>query len=91
MIEKRLLWGIKILVYASFIMPLIVMGQTFIFPFVFPKGIYFRILVEIAFGLYILLCLVNKDYLPKKTPLALSVLFWLAATSGSWLVVSFGS
>ncbi|MCX6779470.1 MAG: O-antigen ligase family protein [Candidatus Magasanikbacteria bacterium] len=77
--EKYLLWGIKILVYASFIMPLIVMGETFIFPFVFPKAIYFRVLVELMLGLYVLLCILNKDYLPRNTPLTLSVLFWLFA------------
>lgn len=50
-------------------MPLIVMGDTFIFPFVFPKAIYFRILVELMFGLYLILCLIDKNYRPKKTPL----------------------
>lgn len=69
MLEKRLTAIIKILVYATFLMPLLVMGDTFIFPFVFPKAIYFRILVEIMFGLYLILCLINKDYRPKKTPL----------------------
>lgn len=69
MLEKRLILAIKIFVYASFIMPLILLGSTFIFPFVFPKAIYFRIVVELMLGLYILLCLKNKDYRPQKTPL----------------------
>ncbi|KKR97662.1 MAG: Tetratricopeptide TPR_2 repeat protein, partial [Candidatus Magasanikbacteria bacterium GW2011_GWC2_41_17] len=66
---NKLIWVIKFLVYSSFLMPLILMGDTFIFPFVFPKAIYFRILVELAFGLYLILCLIDKNYRPKKTPL----------------------
>ena len=67
--SNKLLWTIKFLIYATFLMPLIVMGESFIFPFVFPKAIYFRILVELAFGLYLILCLIDKQYRPKKTPL----------------------
>jgi len=77
--EKYLILVLKFLVYASFIMPLIVMGNTFIFPFVFPKAIFFRILIELMLGVYVLLCILNKDYLPRRTPLTLSVLFWLLA------------
>lgn len=73
MLEKKLLISIKTLVYLSFLMPLLVMGDTFIFPFVFPKAIYFRILVEIMLGLYLIICLINKDYRPKKTPLLLAL------------------
>lgn len=67
--SQKFVKTIKILIYATFLMPLIVMGDTFIFPFVFPKAIYFRILVELAFGLYLILCLIDKNYRPKKTPL----------------------
>lgn len=56
MLEKRLLLGIKVMIYLSFLMPLLVMGETFIFPFVFPKAIFFRILAEMIFGLYLILC-----------------------------------
>lgn len=58
--------AIKILIYASFLMPLIVMGSSFIFPFVFPKAIYFRILVELMVGLYLILVLVDKKYSPRR-------------------------
>lgn len=75
--EKRLLIGIKIAVYLSFLMPLIVMGETYIFPFVFPKAIYFRILVEVLVGLYLILCALNKNYQPKRTPILLAVGFLL--------------
>lgn len=73
MLEKKLLLGIKIAIYLSFVMPLIVMGETFIFPFVFPKAIYFRILAEIIFGLFVLLCVLNRDYRPRKTPIMLAI------------------
>lgn len=79
MTEKKLVIAIKILVYLTLFTPLIVMGNTFIFPFVFPKAIYFRILVEIMLGLYIILGVTNKDYRPKQTPLlvALCYLFFV--------------
>ena len=73
MLEKKLATAIKILAYLSLIMPLIVMGNSFIFPFVFPKAIYFRVLVEIMLGLYIILCAVNKEYRPKSSPVLLAV------------------
>lgn len=79
MLEKKLVWAIKFLIYASFIMPLIVMGNTFIFPFVFPKAIFFRILVELMLGFYLLLCLINKNYWPQKKNVFWSVLIWATA------------
>lgn len=60
-------------------MPLIVMGDVFIFPFVFPKAIYFRILVELMLGIYVLLCLVNKNYRPQKNNVFWAVLIWATA------------
>jgi len=79
MVEKRLVLVIKILIFATLFVPLIVMGNSYIFPFVFPKAIYFRIVTEIMLGLYIILCVVNKDYLPKRTPISMAVLFWALA------------
>lgn len=76
--SQKLIKIIKILIYSSFLMPLIVMGDTFIFPFVFPKAIYFRILVELAFGLYLVLCLIDKNYRPKKTPLFIVLVVFFA-------------
>lgn len=75
MSSTKLLIAIKILIYLTFFTPLIVMGDSFIFPFVFPKAIYFRILVELMLGLYILLCFINRDYRPKKTPLFIVLCF----------------
>ncbi|MEK9183291.1 MAG: O-antigen ligase family protein [Patescibacteria group bacterium] len=77
--STKLIWAIKFLIYATFITPLIFMGDSFIFPFVFPTAIYFRILVELAFGLYLVLCLIDENYRPKKTPLfiILGVFFFI--------------
>jgi len=65
--EKVLVRILKIGVLASFVMPLIVMGQSTIFPFVFAKAIYFRILVEFMVILYAALILWHPQYRPKRT------------------------
>lgn len=60
-----------------FILPalsLIVSGNLF-FPFITGKAFFFRIIVEILFFLWIFLCVFDKKYRPKKSPL----LFALAA------------
>lgn len=79
MVEKRLVLVIKILIFAALIVPLIVMGNSYIFPFVFPKAIYFRIVTEIMLALYIILCVVNKDFLPRRSAISLATLFWVLA------------
>lgn len=53
-------WG----VYATLLTPLIFWDQV-MFPFIFPKVIYFRVLVEILFTLYILLWMRDKNFAPR--------------------------
>ena len=45
-------------------MPLLVSGR-FLFPFIFPKIIAFRIIIEIILFFYLLLILAKPVYLPK--------------------------
>jgi O-antigen ligase len=77
-IEKILLSGIKIGIFLILLTPL-VFSQMSIFPLVFPKTIYFRILVEILFLFYLLLFLFYgfKKYSPKISPIFISVLIFI--------------
>lgn len=57
---------IKILACATFFVPLIVLPSSFIFPFIVPKVIIFRSLVELMLAAYILLLISNWDkYRPR--------------------------
>ncbi|KKQ55235.1 MAG: O-antigen polymerase [Parcubacteria group bacterium GW2011_GWA2_38_13] len=68
---------IKFGVYLSLLTPLVAWDQV-IYPFVFPKIIFFRIVVEILIFLSIALCLSDKKYYPKITPLSIALGFYLA-------------
>jgi len=69
---------IKYLVYLTFSVPIIVLPQSFIFPFIVPKILILRSLVLIMFGAYILLLSSNwQKYRPKLTPISIAVLLFL--------------
>lgn len=69
---------IKMLVYASFFVPLVVISSSFIFPFIVPKILIFRSLVLVMLGCYILLLIINwQEYKLKFTPLNLVLVFFL--------------
>ena len=59
--------------------PFIVLHGTF-FPFITGKGFIFRILVEIVFGLYLILAFSDKNYRPKFSWITKSVLFFTLVT-----------
>ena len=61
-------WVLWIVLFLVPLMPWVVSNQMF-FPFVVPKGIYFRVMVEIALGLWLVLTLLDKKYAPKKSAL----------------------
>ncbi|MBU1203314.1 O-antigen ligase family protein [Patescibacteria group bacterium] len=61
--KQKILLLIKILLFAILAMPLIVDAKV-IFPFIFTKVIYFRVLVDLAFIFYLILVLKYKEYLP---------------------------
>jgi len=75
-VESLLRFGIQIGTFLILLTPLVIYGET-AYPTIFPKAIYFRVLAEFIFLLYILLVLQNKRYLPKITPVFLSVLFFI--------------
>ena len=71
---------IKYCIYATFFVPLIVLPSSYIFPFIVPKILMFRILVEVMLGCYILLLIVNwKEYRPKMTPINIAVLLFFVS------------
>jgi len=65
-------WG----TYVALFSPLIFVKEYF-FPFVVPKTVFFRIVVDIIFIAYILLIISNRKYLPKFTPLTITIIVFL--------------
>jgi len=65
-------WG----TYLTLFTPLIFFREFF-FPFVVPKTIFFRIIVDIIFIAYILLVVSNRKYLPKINALTTAIIIFL--------------
>ena len=81
--RNKLEWATKIIIFATFFVPLIVLSGSFIFPFIVPKIVTFRSLIEIAIGSYALLLLINwKEYKPTSSPLTLVVFAFYIASFG---------
>jgi len=80
MSKDKVILAIKLLIYASFFVPLIVLPSSFIFPFIVPKILAFRSITLILLGFYIVLLILDrKEYLPKFSPINIAVfLFWLS-------------
>ena len=74
--EKICLFVIRWGIYLALFTPLIIHNKFF-FPFVAPKTIFFRIVVEIILAAYIFLIAVNKKYFPKITPLSVALTIFL--------------
>ena len=86
-LEKIWLSGIKVGIFLILLTPLAVIGIS-IFPFSMSKVIYFRVLVEIVFLFYIFLLLGNRKYLPKISPLFISISVFIAVSALSlWQVL----
>jgi O-antigen ligase/tetratricopeptide (TPR) repeat protein len=74
-LERIILLAIKVGVFLLFLTPLVLVRST-TFPALIPKAIYFRVLVEIIFFLYVLLLLRNPKYLPKFSLLFIVILIY---------------
>jgi len=61
-----------------FLIPLLVLIVTpsLFFPFITGKNFSFRILIEILFGLWLILAIFSRDYRPKKNWVLVSVAFF---------------
>jgi len=75
----------KVITVLTFLVPLVVLPDLFIFPFVVPKIVFFRSLAALLFGIFILLFFINKEqFRPKFSALHLIVglysLFLLIST-----------
>lgn len=81
--RKKLELAIKIFIYATFFVPLIVIPSSFIFPFIVPKVVILRSIIEAMLGAYILLLIINwKEYKPQVTPLTLAVFVFYIVSFG---------
>lgn len=70
-INYLILGGLFLTPFIVFIVP-----SGMFFPFISGKGFAFRILIEIIFGLYIILAFLDKDYRPKFSWLTKSILLF---------------
>jgi|GEM_PF-1409215 len=75
-LEKILLLGIKIGIFLTLLTPL-VLSRFGVFPIIGSKAIYFYILIEIILFFYLLLLLLDRKYLPKISPIFISVLIFI--------------
>lgn len=75
--EKFLLLTIKGGIFLILLTPL-VFTKAFFYPTIAPQTIYFRVLVEFVFALYILLLLESRGYLPRKSSLLIALGAFLA-------------
>ena len=75
--------------YIALFAPLLI-SKDFFFPFVCPKTIFFRILVDVIFSAYIVLALFNRKYRPKLNSLFIVIaLFLLILVLASVLGINF--
>lgn len=66
-------WGVCVALFTP-----LILFRTYFFPYVSPKTIFFRIIVDIIFIAYILLVVSNRRYLPKFNALTISVTAFIA-------------
>jgi O-antigen ligase len=84
--KKNIEMAVKILIYATFFVPLVVVPSSFIFPFIVPKILLFRSLVALMLGGYLILLIINwKEYRPKFSIVNLV----LAAFFASFVISTF--
>lgn len=68
-------WGIfLIIIIAPFLFI-----QTFLYPTIFPQGIFFRTVIEIILIFYVLLALKEKKYRPRLSPIFLGLLIFFSS------------
>ena len=59
--EKALLYSIWVGIFFLLLMPLVVTTQT-IFPYIVGKAIYARVIIEILFGIWVVLAYISPSY-----------------------------
>ncbi|MCL5666495.1 MAG: O-antigen ligase family protein [Patescibacteria group bacterium] len=82
---KPVLYIFFILICFSLLTPFVV-DKNYLFPFILPRALFLRIVLDIALPFYLYLILAKKEYRPNlKNPLNLSVLVFL----GVYFITSF--
>ena len=75
--QKTLEKILKIVIGITFFVPILVLPTAYIFPFIVPKIIYFRSLVLVMFGLYLILLFSNLEkYRPRFSWVNIAVLLF---------------
>ncbi len=88
MLKNILQWSIVIGICLLLITPLIVTPSLF-FPFITGKAFFFRIIVGMITGLWLVLMVIDKDARPKSSPVLWSVLsLALIATLAAWFGIN---
>ena len=74
--DRLLLWAVRTGILLVLLTPLIVTKDT-LFPFVVGKAIFARSVVEVAFGLWIVLIIYYRQHRPPR--------WWVLAALGVWV------
>jgi len=89
--KKFLFWLVFSLAGLVLVAPLVVSNNYF-FPYIFPKALFFRVIVEVALVAYLLLAAWDKNYRPRLNLLfIIFCLFVLTAFFSSLCGVNFSS
>ncbi|PIR06961.1 MAG: hypothetical protein COV55_00870 [Candidatus Komeilibacteria bacterium CG11_big_fil_rev_8_21_14_0_20_36_20] len=88
-LDNCLLLLIKIGLLLVLFLPLVVI-DGFYFPFIVPRNLFFRLIIDIIFGLYFYLILTNKSFRPKFNKAFIFIfLFVIGLTVSSLLGMNF--
>lgn len=73
---------------ALFLIPLfpLIVANSLFFPFIVGKALYFRVLVEVAFAAWVVLCFLDAKYRPKMSPVTIAVSVFALITLGADLI-----
>ncbi|MEK7186967.1 MAG: O-antigen ligase family protein [Patescibacteria group bacterium] len=72
--------SLKAIIFSGlFLIPFIpfLVSSSFFFPFITTKAFAFRVIVEIVFGAWLILALLDKEYRPRKSPILFALLSFL--------------
>ncbi len=74
-----LLWSVRVGLLLVMLTPLVVTDST-LFPYVVGKALYARVMIEVSFGLWVLLLLISPQHMPRRS--------WVLAAFAIWVLVS---
>ncbi len=75
--KKTLLYMLAGLLALTLITPLIVDNSLF-FPFITGKAFFFRVVVECALALWLILVAMDRGFLPRRSPVLIAILAFIA-------------